>query len=113
MTQTGLTGRKISEKLDPKLIREGGMTTIDLPVVSCSLASEHETMKVEMFGYRSIIVYNKHREKQHRKDKLKKYHRNNNRYLKNICSRLCGESFAEVSELDTDLIGVARRMKES
>lgn len=99
MTQIGLTGRKISEKLDPELIRDGGMTIIDLPVVSCSLASEHETMKVEMFAYRSIIVYNKHREKQHRKDKENKRLRSLKRQIKNMSYRKTGDELP--SSLET------------
>jgi hypothetical protein len=90
MTQTGLTGRKISQNLDKKLIQKGGMTIIDLPTIECSLASEHETQKVQMFGYRSIIVYNKHREKQHRVDKFNQKVRALNRNIKTKGLRQCG-----------------------
>lgn len=83
MTQIAPTSNKISESLDPKIVKKGGCTITNIPVISCSLASEHETMKVEFGGYPSIINYNKHREKQHKIDKFNQKIRALNRNIKN------------------------------
>jgi hypothetical protein len=93
LTQIGITGRKISEVLDNEVIEDGGLVTIDLPVIECSLASEHETQKVQIGGYRSFINYNKHREQQHRKDKENKRLRSLKRQIKNIEGRSRYEDF--------------------
>ena len=86
MTQIAFTGRKISEQLDTKTIRKGGLTITNVPIVKCSLASEHETMSIEVGGYPYLINYNKHREKQHKIDKENK----RMRYLKKQIKRFGG-----------------------
>lgn len=90
MTQIGFTGEKISQELDTKTIRKGGCIIKNIPVVDCSLASEHETMTVQVGGYRSIINYNKHRERQHRSDKFNQTIRELNRNIKNKRLRQSG-----------------------
>lgn len=93
MTQIAFTGRKISKKLDQKIIRNGGFTITNVPVVECSLASEHDTLRIEVGGYPSVIVYNKHRERQHTKDKENKRLRSLNRQIKRFAGRRKAEDF--------------------
>ena len=91
MTQIAFTGRKISEQLDTKTIRKGGLTITNVPIVKCSLASEHETMSIEVGGYPSLINYNKHREKQHKIDKENKRLRSLKRQIKRFGGCRTGE----------------------
>ena len=98
MTQIAFTGRKISEQLETKTIRKGGLTITNVPIVKCSLASEHETMSIEVGGYPSLINYNKHREKQHKTDKFNQKMRALKRNIKNKRLRQSGLTIPKTGE---------------
>ena len=97
LTQIAFTGKKISEKLDNKTIRKGGCTIINIPIIECNLASEHESMTLQVGGYPSIINYNKHRERQHKTDKENKRFRSLKREIKRLAGCSNGEDLPSPS----------------
>ena len=82
MGNIGYTGRILSVLLDENIIRKGGLQQILTPILNCKIASELETVTVEIGGYPTLINYNIHREKQHRKHKEDKRERSLKRQLK-------------------------------
>lgn len=83
MTNYGFTGRLLSKKLKKDTIRKGGLEQINTPVLNCKIASELETVTVELGGYPTLVNYNKDREIQHQKNRENREIRKLKRNIRN------------------------------
>lgn len=88
MTNIGFTGNEISKKLNPKIIKNGGLQIVTMPIAKVT----NEVDKVEYGGYQSLVYYNKDRETQHKKDNWNKSMRKLRRNLRNKGLRQRGET---------------------
>jgi len=109
------TGHKLTKYLNPLIVRNGGLQQILTPVIRLKIASDHHHHLTQEFGgYPTLVNYNKDRERQYQKEKMHREHRENNRYLRNRCARLCGEGFPIPESSETkDLAGVTGINKDS
>jgi hypothetical protein len=82
MGNIGYTGRVLSKQLDNETIKKGGLQQVNTPILNCKIASELETMTVEVGGYPTFVNYNKHREKTHKQLKQQKRERSLKRQIK-------------------------------
>ena len=81
MTNIGLTGKTISKSLQKITVQRGGTEIITMPIIKTT--NELGGKKVEFGGYRSIIHYNKERERQYREHKFQQKIRATNRNIRN------------------------------
>jgi hypothetical protein len=88
MTNYNFTGREISKKLDPKIIINGGLQTVTLPIAKVS----NQVETIEFGGYKSLVHYNKDREDQFKQNKSNKTMRKLRRNLRNKSLRQSGET---------------------
>lgn len=79
MTNIGFTGKEISKKLSPKIIKNGGLQLVAMPTAKIS----NDIDTIEFGGYQSLVYYNKDRETQNKKDKWNKSMRKLRRNLRN------------------------------
>jgi hypothetical protein len=93
MGNIGYTGRVLSKQLDDETIKKGGLQQVNTPILNCKIASELETMTVEVGGYPTLVHYNKHREKQHKKLRQQKRERSLKRQIKRFSCCNTGEDF--------------------
>jgi hypothetical protein len=100
MGNIGYTGRVLSKQLDDETIKKGGLQQVNTPILNCKIASELETMTVEVGGYPTLVNYNKHREKQHKIEKQQKRERSLKRQIKRFGGRSNGD---ELPSPDTRL----------
>jgi len=89
MGNIGYTGKILSEKLDSKTIRDGGLQQITIPILRCML----EIQKIEVGGYPSLVHYNIDRERQHKKHREHKRLRSLKRQIKRKASCQNGLDF--------------------
>ena len=73
---------ELAKRLSKETITKGGIQQINAPILNCKVASELETLTVEMGGDPIFVHYNKHREKQHKKLKEQKRFRSLKKQIK-------------------------------
>jgi hypothetical protein len=79
---------ELAKRLSEETIRKGGIQQINAPILNCHVASDLELMTVQMGGDPILVNYNKHREKQHKKDTEDKRLRSLKRQIKRFsCCR--------------------------
>jgi len=84
---------ELAKRLDKETIRKGGIQQINAPILNCKVASDLEPMTVQMGGDRIFVSYNKHREKQHKKETEDKRLRSLKRQIKRFSCRNTGLDF--------------------
>ena len=78
---------ELAKRLKPETIRNGGIEQINAPVLNCKVSSELDVLTVQMGGDVVLVNYNKHREKQHQKDREQKRFRSLNKQIKRFAGR--------------------------
>jgi hypothetical protein len=79
---------ELAKRLSEDTISKGGVQQINAPILNCHVASELELLTVQMGGDPILVNYNKHREKQHKKDTEDKRLRSLKRQIKrHACCR--------------------------
>jgi hypothetical protein len=81
MTNIGFTGKTISESLEKITVNRGGLEIITMPIIKTT--NDLGEKKIEFGGYKSIIHYNKERERQYRNHKFQQKIRATNRNIRN------------------------------
>ena len=83
---------ELAKRLSEDTIRKGGIEQINAPILDCKVASELETVTVEMGGYPTLVNYNIHREKAHKQLKQQKRSRSLKRQIKRFAGRRTGDN---------------------
>lgn len=60
---------ELAKRLSKETIRKEGIEQINAPILNCRIASELEEATVQVGGYPTLVNYNKHKEKQYKKDR--------------------------------------------
>lgn len=82
---------ELAKRLSEDTINKGGIQQINAPILNCHVASDLELMTVQMGGDPILVNYNKHREKQHKKDTEDKRLRSLKRQIKRFGGRSNGD----------------------
>ena len=80
---------ELAKRLSEDTINKGGVQQINAPILNCHVASDLELMTVQMGGDPILVNYNKHREKEHKKEIVNKRFRSLKRQIKrHSCCRI-------------------------
>lgn len=91
---------ELAKRLSEETIRKGGVQQINAPIINCHVASELDLLTVQMGGDPILVNYNKHREKQHKKDTEDKRLRSLKRQIKRFS---CRNTYEELPSYDLRL----------
>ena len=91
MNNYGFTGKMLSKKLKKDTIRKGGFEIVDTPLLKCNLLDTDAC--VEIGGFPSIVNYNKDKEQEFKKNKIKKRDRSLRHQIKRFSCRNTYEDF--------------------
>ena len=85
--------RKLTKCLKPETIERGGLEQITTPTLECKVSSELEEVTIQIGGYTTLVNYNKHREKEHKKLKEQKRMRSLKKQIKRFACCRTGLDF--------------------
>lgn len=94
---------ELAKRLSKDTINKGGIEQINAPILNCKVASELELTTVEVGGYPTLVNYNKHREKEHKKLKEQKRLRSLKRQIKRFAGCKNGDDLPSSSSSVTHL----------
>ncbi len=93
---------ELAKRLSEDTINKGGVQQINAPILNCHVASDLELMTVQMGGDPILVNYNKHREKEHKKEIVNKRFRSLKRQQKRFAGRKNGDDLpSPVLHLDS------------
>lgn len=82
---------ELSKLLTDETIQNGGVQQVNSPIMNCKVSSELESTTVQIGGYPTLVNYNTHREKQHKKNKEEKRIRSLKKQIKRFSCRKNGD----------------------